>query len=342
MSTTPEVSQQDQAEFDAAFNGAEPVHATQTEDEAFGLTPEAEEADGGADEPTESTQEAEAEAGVEGQAGDDAHGAAPAIVIAVEPGEATDDEQKTPEDIQREKSWEGRLKAREAELKAREDALKQNSVKPEEAAEESAEGESPEQEAAEPEVTEALESAVEQVQSGQLTAAEALQALANDFGEDFTKALSALIKAEASEIAGKTADEKVGQVSQKLDGISGEIMSDKQRAHFEAISDAHPDFIEVAESPEFKAHIDAMDETQKDAAMKTIESGSARAIVKLLTSFKDSKKADPVPEPAAKAGPDEATQKAMDAAEGVRGRGGLKLPEKPAASQDYEDAWREF
>ena len=329
MATTPENSAQDQEDFASAFNGADPVKSEPTEDEAFGLGPEEQEADGGAGEATEPAQEVADESAAEAPqdgAGDDA----PSVVIAVEPGADMNDnaEPTDPKDIQRAKSWEGRLKAREAELKAREDALAGGHQNEEV-------GESMAQEQAEPAVTEALEDAVEKVQSGECTADQAMANLAGDFGDDFVKMLSVLIDSKASEIAGRTADEKFGQVNQKIDGIVGEIIDDKARVHYESISDTHPDFMDIAESPEFKEYIDGMDETQKEAALKTIDSGSSRAIVKLLGDFKASNQTDESPA-------DNAQEEALSAAEGVRSSGGLKIPEKPKASEDYEDAWAQF
>lgn len=343
MATTPEQSKQNQEDFAAAFNGEEPVRPQKSEDEEFGLSEEpgpteeeVMEADGGADEATESAQEAAAESTAEsaadGQAGNDEQGAAPAIVIAVEPGSEAMDEPTDPKDVQRAKSWEGRLKAREEELKAREEALKaREGAQHNEAAEPAAD------EAAEPAVVEALEDAADKVESGEMTAEQAMQTLTLDLGPEFTKMLSVLIEAKAGEIAGKLADEKMGQVNQKLDGIVGEIVDDKARQHFESIADAHPDFMDVAKSPEFKAYIDAMDETAKADAMQTIEAGSSRQIIKLLNGFKDAAK----PQEQAEQPPAEVDESAMDAAEGVRSSG-LKLPEKPAAAQDYEEAWNQF
>jgi hypothetical protein len=335
---TNETSQKEHDDFAAAFHGAEPVQTEQTEDEAFGLSSPAEQAegDGGQDESTESPTEAQAEAansGADGGAGEE--GGAPAVAIVLEPtGDASGDGPTDPKDIQREKSWEGRLKAKEAELKAREDAL--NKAKPAESpAEVAADGDTPAEEVAESPAAEAMEEAAEKVQSGELTAEQAMAQLEADFGPEFGKAMMVLIKAQAAEIARSTADEKIGQVDQKLTGIVGEIKSDRERQHFEAISNAHPDFIDVGQSPEFKAYIDALDETQKASAMQTIEVGTSRQIIKLLSAYKDSTKADPAPQP------DAVDQQAVDAAEGVRSRG-LKLPEKPKASQGYEDAWNEF
>ena len=183
--------------------------------------------------------------------------------------------------------------------------------------------------AAEP--AEAIEEAVAKVESGELTFDQAMKTLSNDFGDDFTKMLGVLIEAKASEIAGKTADERVSKVSQQMDGLVGELVDDKARAHFESISDAHPDFMDVAGSPEFKEFVAAMDETQRAAAEQTIATGSARSINKLLSAYKS-----------AGAKPEPMDDESMDAAEGVRSSGGLKIPNKPEASEDYEAAWSQF
>lgn len=315
MATT-ENMQQDQEDFAAAFNGEDPVQQSVSEDEEFGTG-----------EPVETgpQESSEAESGAEGETGEVTEGEAPAIVIAVEPAAESNDgsqeEPTDPKDIQRQKSWEGRLKAREAELKAREDALK--------AAEPSEPGETPAQEASEPAVTEAVEEAVAAVESGQMTFDQAMSALANDFGEDFTKMLSVLIESKAAEIAGRTADDRFGKVKGELDGLVGELVNDKAKNHYESIADSHPDFMDVAASPEFRAYVEGLDETQQANAMRVIESGSARQIVKLLSDYKNTLNKVDAPDPA------------MDAAEGVRSKG-IKIPEKPAKSEDYADAWDQF
>lgn len=333
---TPEEFKQDQSDFADAYNNDVAKRPEQTEDEAFGLTPEAEPEV----EAAEPSAEAAAETGAEGAAGDDMAGAAPAVVIAVEPAaednadamvaDDAGDDTMSDKDIQRQKSWEGRLKAKEKELQAREDAM--NAPATQEA------GETPVEEVAEPQVTEAIEEAVAKVESGEMTADQAMATLTEDFGPDFTKMLHVLISAKASEIAGevagKTADEKVAGVSGKMDTLVADINDDKARGHFEALSDVHPDFLEVGGSPEFKEYVDALDETQKADAEQVIERGSARQIIKLLSTFKKSKEADPKG--------DAENDEAMSAAEGVRSSGGIKIPDKPSESQGYEEAWKEY
>jgi hypothetical protein len=327
MATSPEKAQQDQQDFASAYNEEQSAAPQQTEDEAFGIEPEAHETL--VEEEAEPMDASAAEGGAEGQAGNDDQGSAPALVV-IEPGatDSSDVQEEDPKDIQRQKSWEGRLKAKEAELKAREEALNapaESTQEPMEA------GETASEESAEPAVTEKIEETVEKVASGEMTADEAMASLSQDFGEDFTKMLSLLIESKASEIAGKTADERVSKVGGQLDSIVSEIVDDKSRMHYESIAEAHPDFEEVAGSPEFKEYIDAMDETAKDAAMQVIEQGSWRQIVKLLNSFKEAGKQ-----------PEQQDESGMDAAEGVRSKGALQIPNKPSNSKDYEESWNDF
>lgn len=323
---TQDETQQEQDAFAESF--AEDVKTTEmSDDEAFGLVDdepnedEAEVLEEPAMEATEEPGEPEA------AAASAAPGEAPAVVI--EPSaQDTGDVELDPKELQRQKSWEGRLKAKEAELKAREDALK-SSNEPTEP------GETMAEESAEAPTVEALEDAVDKVESGEITVEQAMQTMANDFGPDFTKMLSVLIDARASEIAGKTADERVGAVRGDLDGVIGELVSEKEKMHYELISDAHPDFMDVAGSAEFKGYVEALPGSEQEAAMQVINSGSAKQINALLTAYKATQQGD-------EAKPQEAPDSAaMDAAEGVRS-GGIKIPERPAKTDDYEAAWSEF
>jgi hypothetical protein len=329
---TQDETQQEQDAFAASF-GTDEVKAQMTEDEAFGLTPEVDQ---------EVPDEAEAEVAEEPAIAESAPndpadaetgeaGPAEETSVVVEPGAADggDVEVMSPEDIQREKSWIGRLKAKEAELKAREEALKASPA-------EATEPEAPQ--VAATMATEAVEEAVEKVESGEMSFDEAMATLSNDFGADFTKMLGVLISSKASEIAGKMADEKVGPLKGELDGLVGELVGEKERTHFESISDAHPDFMEVAASPEFRGYVESLPGTEQEAAMAVINSGSAKQINALLSAYKAKSQvtteADlPAAEPA--------DESAMDAAEGVRSAG-LKIPEKPAQADDYEAAWEAF
>lgn len=328
---------QEQDDFAEAF-GEDVQRSEMSEDEAFGLAPEAD---------LETPDEAEAEMAEEPVAEESA--AEPAIAesapndpapaetgeagpveetsVVVEPGaaDAGDVEVMSPEDIQREKSWMGRLKAKEAELKAREEALK---------------GAAPVETPAEEEApaAEAMESAMEKVESGELTFEQAMQTLESDFGPDFPKMLSVIAKHIGSQVS----DERVGSVRGELDEVVNELRNDKEKSHYETISEAHPDFMDVGASPEFRAYVEGLPGSEQERAMQVINGGTAKQINKLLSDYKAkgqvTTEADIAPAaPAA----DPVDESALDAAEGVRSAG-LKIPEKPAQADDYEAAWNEF
>jgi non-homologous end joining protein Ku len=153
-----------------------------------------------------------------------------------------------------------------------------------------------------------------------------MKEMADDFGEDFARKLTKLIEHKASQIAGKTVDERVGTVSERVDSMLNSIKDTRVREHFEAIAERHPDFLDVTDS--LKAYIESLPEAERASAQKVAEGGSTRQVIKLLDALKASQK------------PKEPEPDSTDAAEGVRSRG-LKLPEKPNA-WSYEDAWDQF
>lgn len=347
MATTPEQDAQDQRDFADAFASdvnrselpgddevfgnkeAEPQTEGEVQAASQGETPEAVEA---VDAPAGAQA---AEASAEGGASGDP-GAAPAMAVVIET-DATEDgptpdgeEPMSDKDKARESSWRGRLEARERELAAREEALKSREQSTQGPAEEGAE--TPAQEANEGAMGEKLEETVEAVQSGELTVDQAMKTLSEDFGPDFVKMLQVLVDASATAAASKVADEKVGGLSKTIDGIVDQYVGDKAQNHYESISDAHPDFMEVAESEDFKGWVDAMPEEDKAKALKVIGGGTARQIVRLISAFKEISK-----KPA-----EQEDTGAMDAAESPRSGGALQIPDKPTQSQDYEEAWSKF
>lgn len=324
---------QEQDDFAEAF-GEDVQRTEMSEDEAFGLTPEADpempdetEAEV-AEEPAAEPAIAESAPNDPAPAETGESGPAEETTVVVEPGaeDAGDVEVMSPEDIQREKSWMGRLKAKEAELKAREEALKAG-----------APAETPAEEAAEAPAAEAMEDAMEKVESGELTFEQAMKTLESDFGPDFPKMLTVIAKY----VGGQVSDERVGSVRGELDEVVNELRNDKEKSHYETISEAHPDFMEVGASPEFRAYVESLPD--QEAAMQVINSGTAKQINKLLSDYKAKgqvtteadleKLAAPAAEPV--------DESALDAAEGVRSAG-LKIPEKPTQADDYEAAWAEF
>lgn len=371
---TPEELAQSEMDFEAGFNEDQPAAREMSEDEAFGLAqgpaqpfggdadrgttepmgdevaapaaPAAEESTAGAEPAPGPSEQAEA-ASAEGE-GDEGDGAAPSVTVEIETSAAdgtdvapdgqgsTDenangDEPTDPKDIQRAKSWEGRLRKMEEDLKARAAQLEEREKSMGAGAAEPAAGEAP--------VAESVESAIEQVEDGTMTPEQAIKTLTEDFGPEFAKLLTTLIESKATEIANRAADERVGKMGQTMDQLISELVDDKQSDHFEAISEAHEDFEEFAESDAFKSYIDSLGPDERAAAIRTIENGSARKIIKLLSAAKAAS-ADQAAQPDEPA-QDASASAAADAAEGVRSAG-LRIPEEPRKADGYEEAWNEF
>lgn len=287
---TPMQMQQDENDFASAFNEGAAVDAGEvTEEMAAGLDIE-DALEDQAEGETEGTEQPAAVA----PAADE--GAAPVAGVTMSPEELA-------KEVQRLKSWEGRLKARDAELKARE------------AGGGSGGGGA--------DMAEAVTVAAEAVEQG-AELDDVMATLSADFGTDFMEAIGKLIEAKASAIAERVAGEKVNPVMGTVEQLIGSLTDERQRNHFEAIADRHPDFNEVANNPAFQEWVSQ----QGEAAQSVVEGGSARQVIALLDQFK-----------AAAGGEDMA---AMQAAESVPARRGLSLPKQPAAADDYEAAWKEF
>lgn len=353
-------------EFAAAFNEEESAPNRMTEDQAFGIdVDEASEGGGAGGEAidavvvvddkgamTEKVEDkvaeetAEAETDKANEAANDT-GSAPINTAAGE----DDAEPRDPKEIQQERSWRGRLEARERELAAREKALAEKMAAKTEATEsegsEALEDVADAAEAAgDTEKARAAEAAAEAVESGAMTFDQAVKALAEDFGDEFVKMIEAVAAKAASDAASKTADSKLGELGSTVQEIIAHIGDSQQRAHFEAIADAHPDFADIKDKPEFKEFLASYPDGEQVA-----QSGSARQIIKMLTAFKDGAqtqepaKEEPAQEqavatPQAPAA-EPVDEAAMAAAEGVRSKGGMQLPEAPADSGDYAAAWAE-
>lgn len=360
---TPEERALQEQEFAQAFNSETPAKAALTEDEEFAyrepgaetpptVEPAVEEAASQGAEPAAAEQPAadqvaDAESGGDGEPS----GEPASVTVEIEPnaadgtdvegGDGDGDEPVDPKDVQRAKSWEGRLRKREEELAAREAAIKARedsagvdvAVASDKQADEAVTSKIDGQEAAAAEVAEA-------VASGEMTAEQAMKTLDEDFGPEFTKMLGVLIKAHAGEVAGKLVDERAGGLSKTIDSLIGEIVADKQTEHFGAISDAHPDFEEVGESQGFKDYIEAMPEDERAKALEVIDNGSARQIIKLIGAYKASM-ADAAAEPEAEDSGVTVDEDAAGAAEGVRSTG-VRLPEQPTQASGYEEAWEKF
>lgn len=344
--------------YAAAFNEEDAAKNEPSEDEAFGIEPETPEpvaedgAEGQSSEPVDvaivvdgGDLEKQAEDAAAKQTAEEA-AETPAQDNAAEEaaeGEGDASQVQAPsvdmeKEVQRLKSWEGRLKAMEAKLKAAgTDTQEEEQEVVSEAIEKAADATDT------PADEEKVEQIAEQVEDGTITPEQAMRQLAEDFGDDFVKMIEAIAVAKAREAGGAAAEEKVGQLRGTVDEVIADIVDTKAKNHFEQIAAQHPDFQEIGASEEFKQFIDGMPEADKETAMNVVANGSAKQINQLLSKFKDSNKGGSEPELTEAQGEsvvDEVSDEQLDAAEGVRSSG-MKLPDQPK-SAGYEDAWNEY
>lgn len=158
----------------------------------------------------------------------------------------------SPEDIQRQKSWEGRLRKREEELAAREAAI-QSQPAPIDDAE----------------------------------VAEIKQRLSEDFGDEFVAMIEKLAANEAKKLAASGIDEKIGGISSTIEQIINDTKQAFSAMHYGAIADAHEDFLEIAESEQFQQWLASMPEEKRAAAENIVQAGRPGQVIKLLTEYKE-------------------------------------------------------
>lgn len=160
-----------------------------------------------------------------------------------------DDEQMSPEDIQRQKSWEGRMRKREEELAAREAAVAKAPV--------------------------IDDAEVEEIKSR----------LASDFGDEFVQMIAKVAAHSASKSApAVNPDEINGVITQAINDVQEAFQS----MHFGQIADVHEDFQEIIGGEQFIQWMDTLPEEHKQWAQAVIAGGRSGQVVKLLSQFKDS------------------------------------------------------
>lgn len=230
------------------------------------------------------------------------------IAEAAAEGETVGEEQAgqlSPEDLQRQKSWEGRLRKREEELAAREAALGSGNGEAQQAADDA-------------------------------EIAEIRQRLTEDFGDEFVGMISKLAAHEARKLAAEDIDSKLNPIQQTIAQAIQDVHAAFESMHFGAIADAHENFQDIINSPEFGAYINGLSGDEQEAAQAVLEGGTPKQVIGLLNAYKDS-----LEQKAEQVGPDSSVDDALDAAEGVRGSSPVQLPGRvPVGDEDeYRAAW---
>lgn len=359
MATTTEDLKNSQDAFSDAFNEEDVAKREPTEDEAFGLDVEeaaAKEAEEGSADgvPIDAVVVVADGDGVEKALEDEVAAVTSAEAAESASQESADDEPTDPKEIQRKRSWEGRLRAEEARLKEAAAELAKKAAETQVPVEEVASdalSEAASQAGAEGDVAmaEKVDKVAEQVEDGDISVDEAVKILSEDFGEPFVNMIAAIAKSYATKAAG----EKVGELEKSTTDIIDHLKSQAAREHFKAIEAEHADFAELGKDPAF------IEWKAQDPERDRIASGgSAAEINSMLTAYKSEaggQADEPTGQPAQDAAemvaaapaqaprnePDEVADDELDAAEGVRSAG-MQLPEEPAAADDYAGAWEEF
>lgn len=346
MAITQDGLNKDQDEFNAAFAEDTPMAAEPSEDEAFGLNLDAAAAEDAGASQADGEPAAVVVAAIDGEeleqaaAEDQAKDTATSAADAGNAGETLAvEEEAAPavdmdKEVQRLKSWEGRLKAMQAKLDAA--GAKGEDEQTEavsEAIEKAADA------ADTPADAEAVGQIAEQVESGELTAEQAMKQLAEDFGDDFVKMIEAIAVSKAKEAGAGAAAERFEEVNKSVEAIINDIVDTKAKSHFETIATAHPDFNDIGNSPEFATWVESLPDADQAEAKRVATAGSAKEIIKLLDGYKA---AAQQPKADAEQPMDLANESAMDDAEGVRSTG-MRLPQQPgAAEDDFLGAWEQF
>ena len=320
----PGQAQAESDEMAQAFNDDTPPPPEQTEDEAFGLTPPDQ---AGGETPSADTSTATTESGNGEEVPPEDAGAAPQDAgggdLPSEPdvqAPANGEPAMSPEDEQRAKSWEGRLRKREEELAAREAELKamEGRLAGGEAA---AEGESRSEEMAEMESPSG--DTDDGIPGGEFDSPEKAVAWATEnFGPEFVKVIDLIVDARLKS--------GMGDMDSRLSALLRRIEDREICDHFLKIANAEPDFLTIVKSPEFGDWRDGHE--QADHYSQVMQNGTADDVIAMLQAFKDSQR---------QVG---GTIVDDDAADGVRSTGaGLVLPEEvKGMADDYISHFKEF
>lgn len=233
-----------------------------------------------------------------------------------------------PAEVQKAKSWEGRLKKREAELAAREAELAAREAAMQGDVETLADGGEvkPMDEIVEvgdeAEVGDEDLIAEDDAEAAPVSA-DPIEQLAADYGPEFVAALDGLIERRARAIV----EEVGGAFANEIDGKINEILTATNEGfgmlQGEMLRSVVDDIDDVLESEEFGAWVESLPEEEKAQAQQIIDAGLPSQGVKLIRKFKQ-RDTGPTPEDVW----------AEDAAVAVKGKSPMRLPDRPAMSPE--------
>lgn len=255
-----------------------------------------------------------------------------------------EEEPETPEETQRRKSWEGRLKKMEEDLKAREAALAAR-----EAPETLADGGKVEDEEpidvaeGEGNGTVNVEDVEKYADGGDVDSLDSIKAEAMELAKDPEK-LAAAIKSMIADygrefvvvataapmvLVDSRAEEFAGKFDSALSGLAEEVKEAFDAIHRDRIEEGHEDYQDLYDP--LIEWVGSMSEEEKQRAQAIIDGGMPSKIKRLYSEYKKAKEESDKPK--------EKTPEdiwAEDAASSIRSSSPLKLPTRAPGSDDDE------
>ena len=256
----------------------------------------------------------------------------------------TEEEPETPEETQRRKSWEGRLKKMEEDLKAREAALAAR-----EAPETLADGGKVEDEEpidvaeGEGNGTVNVEDVEKYADGGDVDSLDSIKAEAMELAKDPEK-LAAAIKSMIADygrdfvvvataapmvLVDSRAEEFAGKFDSALSDLAEEVKEAFDAIHRDRIEEGHEDYQDLYDP--LIEWVESMSEEEKQRAQAIIDGGMPSKIKRLYSEYKKAKEESDKPK--------EKTPEdiwAEDAASSIRSSSPLKLPTRAPGSDDDE------
>lgn len=252
------------------------------------------------------------------------------------PADAEDKAAMSPEDVQRAKSWEGRIKkreaelaAREAELAAREAALNGEGVEMAAGGEVMNDEMTPADGMTDPMASEAPDLFAEGEGMAEADTApvsdDPVEQMAADYGPEIVAAVTAIVERTVRKIV----EEMGGAFASEVEGKIAEIMRATNEGfgmiQGEMLRSVVDDIDDVLESDEFTAWVESLPEEEKAQAQQVIDAGTPSQGIKLIRQYKARSK-----------GPSPEDVWAEDAAVAVKGKSPVRLPDRPSMSPEDE------
>jgi len=162
-------------------------------------------------------------------------------------------------EVQRTKSWEGRLSASERRNKELETELQELKKQP----------------TIKQDTTEGLVDVDDPL----------IKTFIEEMGDDFIKPLGAYVKKQIAEAVApfKSLSDKVPALERTVTTVK----NSGDAAHYTAILDAHSDVAELLESGEIDAYVEELPYKEAVQAKEVLEKGTARQVIKFLDGFKE-------------------------------------------------------